>query len=68
MIDKGNEEFVEGHTAHAKILSEHAKGNNALNEMLLMHAEDMMMSAENFGIIAKNDLHLYQMLYDLKDR
>jgi len=66
-IAQGETEFLSGHTAHAKILSEQAKGNKDLNSMLLMHAEDLMMSAENFGIIAKNDVHMYEQFYDLKN-
>ena len=44
LIAEGDEVFVEGHDAHAKLLQEEANGNSVVS-LLILHAEDQLMSA-----------------------
>ena len=52
--------FIEGHRVHAKLIQEEAQ-NEGVTEinLLLIHAEDQMMSAEVFKIVAAEliDIH-----------
>ncbi|CAM3510240.1 PTS lactose/cellobiose transporter subunit IIA [Erysipelothrix sp. HDW6B] len=59
LMAEGEEQFVEGHRVHAQLIQQEAQeGNTAIN-LLLIHAEDQMMSAEVLKIIAAEliDIH-----------
>ena len=60
LIKEGEELFVQGHTAHAQLITEEANGNKTEVQLLLVHAEDQLMSAEAFGILAKEFVELYK--------
>lgn len=61
LIKDGEKIFVEGHKAHADLIQCEASGDDkvAIN-LLLIHAEDQLMSAETFSIIAKQFVDLYE--------
>lgn len=61
-LDAGKKVFVEGHKAHATLVMNEANGEKTDITLLLMHAEDQLMSAESFGIIAREFIELYQTL------
>lgn len=63
MIKEGKEAYAEGHDTHAKLLTKAAQGNAVTMDLLLTHAEDQMMSAEAFGILAERFVTLYQKMY-----
>lgn len=52
-IKEGDEYFTEGHVAHAKMIQNEAAGNKTEIILLLVHAEDQLMSAESFKILAE---------------
>jgi cellobiose PTS system EIIA component len=60
LIREGEEMFLQGHAAHAKMITEEANGNKTDVQLLLIHAEDQLMSAEAFGILAKEFVELYK--------
>ena len=60
-IKDGDENFALGHNAHAGLLQKEAKGENTVS-LLILHAEDQLMSAEGFKIIAQEFIELYQRL------
>lgn len=62
-IVEGDKIFIEGHHAHAKLIQQEANGDKVEFQLLLLHAEDQLMSAEGFGIIAKEFIDLYKNLY-----
>lgn len=62
MIKEGEKYFHEGHKAHAKIIQEEASGNKTELNILLMHAEDQLMSAEAFLIIAEELIDVYERM------
>ena len=59
---KGEKDFVEGHDAHAKLLEQEANGTGEPIGLLILHAEDQLMSAEAFKTIAQEFIELYQRL------
>ena len=62
LIKEGQEAYVQGHDAHAKLLTQTAQGNTVSMDLLLTHAEDQLMSAEAFGILAERFVTLYKKL------
>ena len=62
LIDEGDEMFVEGHHAHADLLKKEAEGQTNIISMLIIHAEDQLMSAEGFKTIALEFIDLYKRL------
>ena len=57
------EEFYnEGHKAHKELLTLLANGELPSIDLLLAHAEDQLMSAETFGILAERFVKLYKKL------
>ena len=63
LIKEGEEEFVEAHTAHGELITKEASGEPTQVNLLLMHAEDQLMSAETVKIVA---LQMIELLKSLK--
>lgn len=61
-MKQGLELFHEGHCAHAKLIQQEASGNTCDFSLLLVHAEDQLMSAEAFGILAQEFIDLYEII------
>lgn len=57
-IKEGDEFFKEGHAAHANMVQNEAAGNKTEIVLLLIHAEDQLMSAESFKILAEKFITL----------
>ncbi len=59
LMAEGEEQFVEGHPVHAQLIQKEASGEATAVNLLLIHAEDQMMSAELLKIIAAEliDIH-----------
>ena len=57
-IKEGEEYFVEGHKAHAGMIQKEANGDKTEIVLLLLHAEDQLMSAESFKILADKFIRL----------
>ena len=63
MIKEGDEMFVQGHHAHAKLLTHEAEyGQGSAVSLIILHAEDQLMSAEGFKTIALEFIDLYKRL------
>lgn len=61
-IEEGEKIFVEGHHAHAELIQQEASGNNVEFRLLLMHAEDQLMSAETFKVMAEEFISVYEKI------
>jgi Phosphotransferase system cellobiose-specific component IIA len=61
-IKEGEAFFNEGHHAHAQLIQQEASGEKTEFSIILMHAEDQLMSAESFRIIADEFIQLYQKI------
>ena len=66
LIQEGEDIFVEGHKAHASLVQKEAAGEVVIPQLLLVHAEDQLMSAEAFKIIASEFVCLYEKLLESK--
>ena len=61
-----DQEFVKGHEAHAGLIQKEANGEKVVPNILLMHAEDQLMSAETIKMMALEIIKLNQRLYSLE--
>ena len=59
-IAEGVEAFNGGHAAHGELLTKFANGELPPMDILMTHAEDQLMSAEAFGILAEKFITLYE--------
>ena len=64
MMKEAEECFITGHKAHMEVLTMQANGDVMPFDLLLVHAEDQMMSAETLKIMADEMIQLYQNLAD----
>jgi len=62
MIKEGQEIFNEGHALHHELLTKYANGELPTTDILLVHAEDQLMSAEAFCILAEKFIALYEKI------
>lgn len=60
LIEEGQKLFVQGHHEHANLIQQEAAGEHVEFQLLLMHAEDQLMSAEAFGILAEEFIETYK--------
>lgn len=66
LIAEGRENFVQGHHAHADVLEMQGNGVHLPSNIYLIHAEDQLMAAESFEIIATEMIELYEQIAALK--
>lgn len=52
-IEEGDRCYAQGHSIHKELLTKFASGEKIEVDILLVHAECQMMSAEDFQLIAK---------------
>lgn len=62
LLSEGDKTFLSGHNAHATLVQKEAGGNAVQVSLLLAHAEDQLMSAEGFKILAKEFIDLYKKI------
>lgn len=62
LMKEGERMLALGHHEHAKLLAQEASGDKVQVDLLLLHAEDQMMSAETFRIMAKEMIEIYKRL------
>lgn len=62
LVEEGNKVFQEGHHAHAKLVQQEANGEEVKVNILLVHAEDQLMSAETFKILSQEFIDLYSKI------
>jgi len=62
MIENGEKVFLDGHHAHLELLKNDVLGNKPEISILIVHAEDQLMSAEGFNILATEFVDLYEKI------
>lgn len=62
LIEEGKNIYGEGHHAHAELIQKVASGEKIEFNLILLHAEDQMMSAESMKIMAEEFIELYKKL------
>ena len=60
-IKEGDQVYQQGHAAHAKLIQMSAQGKLEI-PLLLMHAEDQMMSAETIKFLVEEMIEMYKDL------
>lgn len=61
-MEEGRQMFVDGHQAHAALIQKEANNEGEVPTLLLVHAEDQMMSAEMYEQLAEEWIDLYKRL------
>ena len=60
------ESFNGGHLAHSELIQQEASGNHVVPSILLMHAEDQLMSAETIKVMALEIIRLNERVKALE--
>lgn len=67
-MEAGQEEFLKGHEAHFELIQKEAQGVQVGGSLILVHAEDQLMSAESFKIIAEEMIAAYKRIIELEKK
>ena len=62
LISQGDEAYTQGHHIHADLLTLDANGKLEHGGLILMHAEDPLMSAETFRVLAEEFIDVYKKM------
>lgn len=62
LIAEGEKVFIEGHDKHNELLQKEASGEGNVVNLLILHEEDQLMSAEGFKIIAQEFIDVYRKI------
>ena len=65
-IKEGEESFNGGHSAHGELIQKEASGEHVVPTILLMHAEDQLMSAETIKVMALEIIRLNERVAALE--
>lgn len=60
MIEEGENLFKTAHGIHMDMVQKEARGEDVSVSLLLVHAEDQLMNAETFKILAYEFVELYK--------
>lgn len=61
-IKESQKFLVEGHHAHVELIQKEAQGEKLEFSLMIMHAEDQLMSAETIKDLAKELIEMYKDL------
>jgi len=61
LMEEGAQVFTQGHHAHGSLIQKEASGEKVEFNLLLMHAEDQLMTTETFKLIAEEFIELYRL-------
>lgn len=67
-IEEGDDYFLNGHKSHADLIKKEASGDSVTGSLILIHAEDQLMSAESFKIIANEMIDNYRRIISLEEK
>jgi len=68
LIKEGKGQFLKAHDVHSKLLQQNTNEGNTNSLILVMHAEDQLMSAEMFEILAKEFIDNYKRILFLEQK
>lgn len=68
LMKEGEKQFLKGHDVHNKLLQKETSGETMNSSILVMHAEDQLMGAEMFQIIAKEFIDTNRRMIDLEQK
>ena len=61
-LEEASTYFVNGHHAHASLIQKEASGDKVEPSLIIMHAEDQMMSAETIKFLVEEMIEMYKDL------
>ena len=61
-IEAGDDRYSAGHGAHTRLLQMETAGTFDRVNLLLMHAEDQLISAESYKMLAVESIHIYRAI------
>ena len=67
-IEEGEEAFLKGHTVHAQLIKQELSSEQGAPNLLLVHAEDQLMSAEICKIFAEELIVTYGRIAFLESK
>ena len=67
LIKEGEKFFLEGHKAHSTLIQKEASEAKSEVSLILLHAEDQLMSAETLKIVADELIEVHRELTELKN-
>lgn len=67
LIKEGEKFFLEGHKAHSTLIQKEASEGKLEVNLILLHAEDQLMSAETLKIVADELIEVHRELTELKN-
>ena len=67
-MEAGQKQFLAGHEAHFELIQKEAAGEPVGGSLILVHAEDQLMSAESFKIIAEEMIASYRRIVELEKK
>lgn len=67
-IQEGETSFIQGHNAHGELIQQEAGGKEVNPNLLLLHAEDQLISAETIKILANELIENYERLIALENK
>ncbi len=59
-LNESAEYMLKGHHAHASLIQKEASGDKVEFSLIIMHAEDQMMSAETIKVLAEEMIQMYK--------
>ena len=62
LIEEGHQQRIKGHEIHFELLQKDSSGNTVPFSLLLLHAEDQLMSTELLQVTSEEILALYLRL------
>ena len=65
-MKNGRDAYLRGHEVHYELIQREARGEHMQVPLILVHAEDQMMSAEAFQIIAEELIASYERIQQLE--
>jgi len=68
LMKEGKGQFLKAHDVHNKLLQQNTSEGNTNSLVLVMHAEDQLMSAEMFEILAKEFIYNYERMLKLEQK
>ena len=67
LINEGIEEYRLAHKAHSSLITEEASGNKVEVGLLLMHAEDQLITTEVIRIVAEENIQLLKEIREIDE-
>lgn len=68
LIKEGKNQYLRAHDVHNELLQHKAANEETNSLILIMHAEDQLMSAEMFQILAEEFIDTYRRLFSLEHK